>query len=101
MKSYRNKRPVIVVSLDDYERMADTTEHMFTTKLEKKYLKFLPGAYESSTGTQLVFPHQLCPKAIRFRPKWRLFAKRITRQVVNITAIKNEDMSESLIFRLK
>lgn len=101
MKSYRNLQPLILVSKEDYDRLADGSKHMLSMKLERKYLKFLPPAYESSTGTQLIFPHHQCPQVVRFRPKWMPLTQCVSRRVVNITAIKNEDMSESLIFRLK
>ena len=95
------RTPLFRVSLEEYNKMKRSETHAYKTQLEKKYLKFLPHAYESVSGTMLVFPMALSPKKISFRPKWRFWMKPVVRDVVNIMAIKEEDLSETLRFLLK
>lgn len=96
----KTKAPLILTSQDDFIAIKDG-RHTYKTSLTKKMVRMLPRAYESSTGTMLIFPHEKCPRILRFRPKWKLWVKPVQRRVINVMAVKNEDLSESLIIRLK
>ena len=94
------KAPIILTTPEDFISIKEG-KHTYKTKLTKKMVRMLPRAYESSTGTMLIFPHEKCPQILRFRPKWKFWVKPVARRVVNVMAVKNEDLSESLIIRLK
>ncbi len=101
MKKRRVIIPIIRVPFADYKKLRSGESHTCKVPLNKEILKYLPGAYESVTGTMLVFPKAQCPKRFAFKPKWRFWIKPVVREIVNIIALKEEDMSETIRFTLK
>ena len=101
MKKKRVVIPIVRVKLDDYKKLLSGESHTCKVKLTNKIIKYLPPAYESVTGTMLVFPAAQCPKRFAFKPKWLFWEKPVVREILNILAIKEEDMSETIKFTLK
>lgn len=101
MKNKRNSTLVISVSYADYKNIKSGNAHAYKTTLSKRLLRFLPTAYEDCTGTMLIFPKQECPKMISFKPRWRPLEEPVVREIANVMAFKEEDMSETLRFLFK
>ena len=97
----KHKTPVVRVNKDDYKKILSGEKHSVKVPLTKRLIRKLPPAYESVTGTMLVFPKSACPKQFAFKPRWQFWEKPAIRKIVNIIAIKEEDMSETIRFTLK